>query len=84
MTWATENSLNSEKLVVLGHSLGSTRSSSLDLTVCQPSIRIQVSDDLPGLETNGEIGNVDGLGLTGSVGGHDTPTVGLGELNTTA
>jgi len=41
-----------------------------------------VREDLPGLETNGEIGNVDRLGLTGSVGGHDTPTVGLGELNT--
>jgi hypothetical protein len=39
--------------------------------------------DLPGLETNGEIGNVDRLGLTRSVRGHDTPTVGLGELNTT-
>ena len=44
--------------------------------------KTQVREDLPGLETNGEIGNVDRLGLTGSVGGHDTPTVGLGELNT--
>jgi hypothetical protein len=38
--------------------------------------------DLPGLETDGEVGNVDRLGLTRSVRGHDTPTAGLRELDT--
>lgn len=37
--------------------------------------------NVPSLETDGEVGNVDRLGLSGSVGGHDTPTVGLRELN---
>ena len=37
--------------------------------------------NLPGLETDREVGNVDRLGLSGSVRGHDTPTVGLRELN---
>jgi hypothetical protein len=62
----TEDSLDAEKLVVLGNTLGTGRSSGLDLT---------------GAESDGEVGNVDGLGLTGTVRGHDTPTVGLGELD---
>lgn len=50
--------LNSEKLVVLGESLRSRRSTSLDLASS---------------ETDGEISNGGILGLTGSVGNHDTP-----------
>jgi hypothetical protein len=58
---------DSEELVVLGNSLGSTGSTSLDET---------------GLEGDGQVGNVDRLGFTGSVRGHDSPVTGLSELNT--
>lgn len=58
--------LDSEELVVLGNSLGSTGSTSLDET---------------GLEGDGQVRDVDGLGLTGSVRGHDTPVARLSELN---
>lgn len=54
----TELLLDSEKLVVLGESLGSRGSTSLDLA---------------GSETDGEVSNGDVLSLTGSVGDHDTP-----------
>lgn len=37
--------------------------------------------DLPGAETNGKVGNESRLGLTRAVRGHDTPAVGLRELN---
>ena len=62
----TELLLDTEKLVVLGDTLGTARSTSLDLT---------------GAETDGEVGNVGGLGLTGTVRGHDTPAVRLRELD---
>jgi len=62
----TELLLDTEKLVVLGNTLRSAWSTGLDLT---------------GLKTNSEVGNVGRLGLTGSVRGHDTPAVGLSELN---
>ena len=58
--------LNLEQSVVLGNSLRSAGSTSLDLT---------------GPQSNGQVGNVLRGGLTRSVGGHDTPVVGLGELN---
>lgn len=54
----TELLLDSEKLVVLGESLGSRGSTSLDLA---------------GSETDGKVSDGDILSLTGSVGDHDTP-----------
>lgn len=62
----TQFLFDSEKLVVLGNSFGSARSTGLDET---------------SLEGDGQVGDVDGLGFTGSVGGHDTPVTGLSELN---
>lgn len=62
----TQFLFDSEKLVVLGNSFGSTRSTGLDET---------------SLEGDGQVGDVDGLGFTGSVRGHDTPVTGLSELN---
>lgn len=35
----------------------------------------------PSLQSDSEVGNVGGLGLTGSVRGHDTPAAGLRELD---
>lgn len=62
----TQFFFDSEKLVVLGNSFGSARSTGLDET---------------SLEGDGQVGDVDGLGLTGSVRGHDTPVSGLRELD---
>jgi hypothetical protein len=62
----TQLLFDSEKLVVLGNSFGSTGSTGLDET---------------SLEGDGQVGDVDGLGLTGSVRGHDTPVAGLSELD---
>lgn len=64
-----------------GNSLRSARSTGLDLT---GNVNIRLTSfgyDLPSLETDSKVGNVGGLGLTGSVRGHDTPSVGLSELN---
>jgi hypothetical protein len=58
---------DSEELVVLGNSLGSTGSTSLDQT---------------SLEGDGQVGDVDRLGFTRSVRGHDSPVTGLSELDT--
>jgi len=62
----TQLFLDSEKLVVLGNSFGSTRSAGLDET---------------GLEGDSQVSDVDGLGFTGSVRGHDSPVTGLSELD---
>jgi hypothetical protein len=55
--------LNTEKLVVLGKTLRTARSTSLDLT---------------STETDNEISNGGIFGFTGTVRDHDTPTGGLG------
>jgi hypothetical protein len=57
--------LNAEDLVKLGKTLGTGRGTGLDLT---------------GTETNSDVSNGDILGLTGAVGDHDTPAVGIGVL----
>ena len=57
--------LNAEDLVKLGKTLGTGRGTGLDLT---------------GTETNSDVSNGDILGLTGAVGDHDTPAVGVGVL----
>lgn len=57
--------LDTEDLVELGKTLGTGRSTSLDLT---------------GAETNDNVGNGDILGLTGAVRNHDTPATGVGVL----
>lgn len=54
----TELLLDTEDLVELGETLGTGRCTSLDLT---------------GTETDDNVGNGDILGLTRSVGNHDTP-----------
>ena len=41
----------------------------------------RLGTNLPSLETDGEVGNVHRLSLSGSVRGHNTPTVGLRELD---
>lgn len=67
-----------------GHSLRSARSTGLDLTMTKSANSLDswvTFSDLPSLKTDGEVGNVDRLGLTGSVRGHDTPAVGLRELD---
>ena len=50
-----------------GNTLGSAGSTSLDLASA---------------ESDCKVGNVGGLGLAGTVRGHDTPVVGLRELDT--
>jgi hypothetical protein len=67
--------------LLTGHSLRSAWSTGLDLTrIVSYSVEKRRAD-LPGLKTDGEVGNVDRLGLTRSVRGHDTPAVGLRELD---
>lgn len=61
----TELLLNTEDLVQLGQTLGAARSTGLDLARA---------------ETDSNVGNGDILGLTGAVGHHDTPVVGVGVL----
>ena len=60
------NVLDAEQSIVLGNTLTTSRSASLDL---------------PGAESNGKVGNDSVLGLTRSVRDHDTPTVGLRQLS---
>lgn len=62
----TELLLNSQELVVLGQTLGTARSTSLDLTRAEP---------------DSQVSNVVVLGFTTAVGGHHAPTVLLGKLN---
>ena len=57
--------LDTEDLVQLGQTLGTGRSTGLDLARA---------------ETDSDIGNGDILSLTGTVGNHDTPVVGVGVL----
>lgn len=61
----TELLLDTEDLVELGKTLGTGRGTGLDLT---------------GTETDSDVSNGDVLGLTGAVGDHDTPVVGVGVL----
>ena len=61
----TELLLDAEDLVELGKTLGTGRSTGLDLA---------------GTETDSNVSNGDILGLTGAVGDHDTPAVGVGVL----
>lgn len=56
---------DTEDLVELGETLGTGRSTGLDLT---------------GAETDDDVGNGDVLGLTGAVRDHDTPATGVGVL----
>jgi hypothetical protein len=66
-----------------GHTLGSARSSGLDLTVNLSAMPFAEAEILiPSPEGDGEVSDVGGLGLSGSVGSHDTPAVRLRELNT--
>lgn len=62
----TELLLDTEDLVELGKTLGTGRGTGLDLT---------------GTETDSDVSNGDILGLTGAVGNHDTPVVGVGVLS---
>lgn len=66
-----------------GNTLGTARSTGLDLTAITSATRLGMNSviHVPGLEGDGEVGNVGRLGLTGTVRGHDTPTAGLGELD---
>lgn len=61
----TELLLDAEDLVELSQTLGTGRSTGLDLARA---------------ETDSDVGNGDILGLTGAVGDHDTPAVGVGVL----
>ena len=61
----TELLLNTEDLVKLGQTLGTGRGTGLDLARAQ---------------TDGNVGDGDVLSLTGAVGDHDTPVVGVGVL----
>jgi hypothetical protein len=61
--------LDTEESVVLGHTLTSGRSTSLDLA---------------GTESDDEIGDEGILGLARTVRDHDTPSVGLCELSSVA
>ena len=58
--------LDTENLVKLGQALGTGRGTGLDLA---------------GAETDGDISDGDILSLTGAVGDHDTPAVGVGILS---
>merc|ERR1719310_92790 len=60
---AAELLLNAQQLVVLGHTLGTARSASLDLARAQ---------------ADGHVGNEVVLGLTRAVGHHDAPALGNG------
>lgn len=62
---STKLLLNAEDLVELGKTLGTGRGTGLDLT---------------GAEANSDVSNGDILSLTGTVGDHDTPAVGVGVL----
>lgn len=62
---STELLLDAEDLVELGKTLGTGRGTGLDLA---------------GAETDGDISDGDILSLTGAVGDHDTPAVGVGVL----
>lgn len=61
----TELLLDTEDLVQLSQTLGTGRSTGLDLARAQ---------------TDSNVGNGDILGLTGAVGDHDTPVVSVGVL----
>jgi hypothetical protein len=61
----TELLLDTEDLVELGETLGTGRGTGLDLA---------------GTETDNDVGDGDVLGLTGTVGDHDTPASGEGVL----
>jgi len=63
---STELLLDAEDLVELGKTLGTGRGTGLDLA---------------GAETDGDISDGDILSLTGAVGDHDTPAVGVGILS---
>jgi hypothetical protein len=61
----TQLLLNTEDLVQLGQTLGTSRGTGLDLA---------------GAQADGDISNGDILSLTGAVGDHDTPAIGVGVL----